>query len=67
MPCVSKSSYTHGTIIFAKYFTFSFHFQCRAVPLIYLTVFQKDLKRGSLVWGKRQLWDHNNLFQDWFA
>ena len=30
-------------------FLFNFNVQCCAVPFIYITVFQKDPKRGSVV------------------
>ena len=52
------------------YFPIFFFFQLQgcAVPFIYITVFWKDSKRGSVVKGRGQLWGHNNhLIQDWFV
>ena len=48
-------------------FTFSLQFLCRAVPLIYITIFREDSKRGGVVGGGEWLWGHNHLFQDWFV
>ena len=31
------------------FFLFNFNVKCRAVPLIYITVFQEDSKRGRVV------------------
>ena len=38
-------------VIFPKFllFLFNFNVQCRAVPFVYITVFQEDSKRGSMV------------------
>ena len=41
----------HDRCNISHIFAFSFQFQCRCFPLIYITIFQKDSKRGN-VWGR---------------
>ena len=46
-------------------FLSNFNVQCRAVPFIYITTFQQDSERGSVV-GRWVVvvWGHNYLFAD---
>ena len=41
----------HDRCNISHIFTFSFQFQCRAVPLIYITVFWQDSKRDIVIGG----------------
>ena len=55
----------HDRYNISQIFLFSFNVQCRPVPLIYITVFQKDSKRRSVLGsGWVGVLGHNYLFQD---
>ena len=56
----------HDRCNISHIFAFSFQFQCRCFPLIYITIFQEDSNRDNVVGERDRLWGHNHLFSFFF-